>query len=292
MSDVVLITGSPTGLGRYTAEVLLDAGYHVYASMLEPNGCHSEHAEALQRQGATTIALDVKDEDSIEQAVATIIEQHGRIDVLINNAGIAAGGVTEAFTTEQVAEVFDVNVLGLHRTIRAVLPHMRQRQSGLIINISSISGRINFPFFGLYNASKHAIEALSESFRYEVSQLGIDIVLVQPGPYPTDIYQNALQPSDTDRSRDYGEAGELHKTIFNHFMEKFIDQHPPDPNEVANRILDLIKTPAGERPSRTVIGDDYGAVEINNAIDPIQKLALKRLGIEHIDTIKNHKKTT
>ena len=109
----------------------------------------------------------------------------GRIDVLINNAGIASAGVTEAFTPDQAKVVFNTNVVGVLRTSRAVLPAMRRQGDGLIINIGSILGRVTFPFFAIYGASKFTIEALTDSLRYEVSQLGIDVALVQPSAYPT-----------------------------------------------------------------------------------------------------------
>src|SRR6185369_7702056 len=117
--------------------------------------------------------------------VENVLAEAGTIDVLVNNAGIGSAGVTEAFTAEQATAIFDTNVIGLLRATRAVLPSMRQQRDGLIINIGSILGRVTFPFFGIYGASKFAVEALTDGFRYELSQLGIDVVLVQPSAYPT-----------------------------------------------------------------------------------------------------------
>jgi len=141
---------------------------------------------------------------------------------LINNAGVAAAGVSEAFTPEQATALFDVNVIGLHRVTRAVLPDLRRHNDGLIINIGSVLGRVTFPFFGIYGASKFAVEALTDSFRYELSQLGIDVVLVQPSAYPTQLYASATQPADTVRAAAYGTVGEIPGAMFEQYSIFFI----------------------------------------------------------------------
>src|SRR5262249_29045953 len=150
------------------------------------------------------VELDVTDQTSVDRAVESVLGQAGRIDVLVNNAGIACTGVTEAFTPEQVRDLFEVNVFGLLRVTRAVLPAMRRRRDGLVVNIGSILGRVTLPFFGVYGASKFAVEALTDSLRYELSQLGVEFGLVQPSAFPTPMYTSAQQPSDTRRANDYG----------------------------------------------------------------------------------------
>jgi NADP-dependent 3-hydroxy acid dehydrogenase YdfG len=139
-------------------------------------GAHSKNrvaAEALRKLGIKTVELDVCDDASVDAGVKSVLAETGAIDVLVNNAGIASAGVTEAFTAEQAKSIFDTNVIGLLRVTRAVLPSMRQQHDGLIINIGSILGRVTFPFVGIYGASKFAVEALTDSLRYEVSQLGV-----------------------------------------------------------------------------------------------------------------------
>ncbi len=178
MSKTILITGASTGFGRDTAETLARAGHNVFASMRDPKVRNRVHADALQVKGIEVVDLDVTDTQSVDHAVAEVVAKAGRLDVLINNAGVASAGVLEAFTDEQATSLFDVNVIGLHRVTRAVLPTLRSQQDGLIINIGSILGRVTFPFFGIYGASKFAVEALTDSYRYEVSQLGIDVALV------------------------------------------------------------------------------------------------------------------
>jgi len=168
MSKTILITGASTGFGHDTAETLTRAGHTVFASMREPQAKNREHAEKLRKQGIKVVELDVSSDASVERAVKEVLARASRIDVLINNAGVASAGITEAFTPDQAKTVFNTNVVGLLRATRAVLPAMRRQGDGLIINIGSILGRVTFPFFGIYGASKFAIEALTDSLRYEV----------------------------------------------------------------------------------------------------------------------------
>src|SRR6266851_4790098 len=214
MSKTILITGASSGFGRDTAETLFRAGHTVYASMRGTQGKNREAAEALRKLGIMTVELDVSDDASVEAGVKKVLVEAGKIDVLVNNAGIMSAGVTEAFTAEQAKVIFDTNVIGLLRVTRAVLPSMRQKRDGLIINIGSVLGRVTFPFFGIYGASKFAVEALTDSLRYEVSQLGIDVVLVQPSAYPTAMYSSVQQPADSDRTAAYGAVGEIPDAMF------------------------------------------------------------------------------
>src|SRR5262249_7433387 len=152
-------TGASSGFGRDTAETVHRAGHTVYASMRGVQGKNREAAEALRKVGIKTVELDVRDDTSVDAGVKHVLAEAGKIDVLVNNAGIGSAGVTEAFTTEQAKAIFDTNVIGLLRVTRAVLPSMRQQHEGLIINVGSIFGRVTFPFLGIYGASKFAIEA-------------------------------------------------------------------------------------------------------------------------------------
>ena len=149
----VLITGASTGFGRDTAETLARAGHTVLASMRDQRGKNRHHADELRKQGITVVELDVSSDVSVEKAIDEVLASAGTIDVLVNNAGVASAGITEAFTPDQAKVVFNTNVVGLLRTIRAVLPVMRKQHDGLIINVGSILGRVTFPFFGIYGAS-------------------------------------------------------------------------------------------------------------------------------------------
>jgi NADP-dependent 3-hydroxy acid dehydrogenase YdfG len=285
MSKIILITGATTGFGRDTAETLALSGHTVFASMRDPKVKNKAHADALQGKGIEVVELDVTDTQSVEQAITNVVLQAGRIDVLINNAGVASAGVTEAFTDEQASALFDVNVIGLHRVTRAVLPTFRQQKDGLIINIGSILGRVTFPFFGIYGASKFAVEALTDSLRYEVSQLGIDVALVQPSAYPTQMYGSASQPADTARVTEYGEVGEIPAAMFGQFMAMFESADAPNLHDIADAISDLIDAPKGTRPARTVVGVSFGADTLNDATTSVQADTVKALGLDHLETV-------
>jgi NADP-dependent 3-hydroxy acid dehydrogenase YdfG len=285
MSKIILITGASTGFGRDTAETLALSGHTVFASMRDPKVKNKAHADALQGKGIEVVELDVTDTQSVEQAITNVVLQAGRIDVLINNAGVASAGVTEAFTDEQASALFDVNVIGLHRVTRAVLPTFRQQKDGLIINIGSILGRVTFPFFGIYGASKFAVEALTDSLRYEVSQLGIDVGLVQPSAYPTQMYGSASQPADTARVTEYGEVGEIPAAMFGQFMAMFESADAPNLHDIADAISDLIDAPKGTRPARTVVGVSFGADTLNDATTSVQADTVKALGLDHLETV-------
>lgn len=288
MSKTVLITGASTGFGRDTAETLADNGHIVFASMRDPSGKNRLHAKALEAKGIHTLALDVTDDNSVREAIHSVQDKAGQLDVLINNAGVASAGVTEAFSAQQVTALFDVNVIGLHRFSRAALPMMRKQQSGLIINIGSILGRVTFPFFGVYGASKYAVEALSDSLRYEVSQLDIDVALVQPSAYPTQMYDSAIQPEDTNCVTDYGEIGQIPNGMFEQFMAMFQSDNAPDPHDVAKAIAQLIDTPDGQRPARIVVGNSFGTDAINDAVKPVQEGTVKALRLEHLSSLKTN----
>lgn len=184
-----------------------------------------------------------------------------------------------------LANLFDVNVFGPHRVSRAVLPALRRQHDGLIINIGSILGRVTFPFFGVYGASKFAVEALTDSLRYEVSQLGIDVALIQPSAYPTHMYGSAAQPIDTNRVLQYGAIGEIPTAMLQQFMAMFASASAPDPHDVAAAIADLIDTPKGQRAARTVVGASFGADALNDATAPIQAGTLTALGLDHLDRL-------
>ncbi|MGI9434584.1 MAG: SDR family oxidoreductase [Geminicoccaceae bacterium] len=286
MSKSILITGASTGFGRLTAETLATAGHTVFASMRDLESKNRDHAEALRAKGIEVISLDVTDTGSVDQAVAAVVARTGRIDVLVNNAGIASAGVSEAFSAEQAAALFDVNVIGLHRVTRAVLPTLRQQEDGLIVNVGSILGRITFPFFGIYGASKFAVEALTDSYRHEVAPLGIDVVLVQPSAYPTQMYGSAAQPTDADRVAEYGAIGEIPGAMFQNFMTLLSGPDAPNPQDTANTIADLIATAKGHRAPRTVVGASYGADTLNDAAAPVQAGVVEALGLGHLATVK------
>jgi NADP-dependent 3-hydroxy acid dehydrogenase YdfG len=285
MSKRILITGASSGFGRDTAETLHRAGHTVYASLRDAQGKNRAAAEALRELGLKTVELDVLDDASVEAGVKNVLAEAGKIDVLVNNAGIASIGVTEAFSAEQAKVIFDTNVIGLLRVTRAVLPSMRQRHDGLIINIGSILGRVTFPFVGIYGASKFAVEALTDSLRYEVSQLGVEVVAVQPSGYPTNFFTNMQTPAGTEVTKSYGEVGHIPDAMVKSLTSTFEGNDTPNPHEVAEAIAKLVGQPKGTRAARTVVGAPYGSDKANDDVAPVQAQVVEALGLSHLQKV-------
>jgi len=282
MSKTVLITGASSGFGRDTAQTLARTGHRVFATMRDPQTKNLDQARTLRAQNIEVVELDVSSDVSVERAVEEVLRNAGRIEVLINNAGVASAGITEAFTPDQAKVIFNTNVVGLLRTTRAVLPAMRRQRDGLIINVGSILGRVTFPFFGIYGASKFAVEALTDSLRYEVSQLGVEVTLVQPSAYPTSMYSNLQQPADPDRTGAYGAIGEIPGALFKHFVTLFQSSGAPNPHDVAEAIARLVAQPKGTRPARTVVGSAFGSDTVNAQTAPVQAHVIEALGLAHL----------
>jgi NADP-dependent 3-hydroxy acid dehydrogenase YdfG len=282
MSKIILITGASSGFGRDTAKTLAQAGHRVFASMRDVAGRNKAHAEALRAQDIDVVELDVTDDASVERGVKSVFAQTGRIDVVINNAGIGSLNVSEAFTTSQLRELFDVNVFGVQRVLRAVLPFFRSQHEGLIVNIGSVLGRVTVPFFGLYGASKFALEAITETYRYELSQLGIDVVLVQPSSYPTSIFASAQVPDDTARVDAYGDLGAIPQKIAQTIASSFEGKNAPNPHDVAEAIRGIVEQPKGARPARTVVGESFGADVLNAQAASVQTQLLEGLGLAQL----------
>jgi short-subunit dehydrogenase len=286
MSKTILITGTSAGFGKDAAESLAKVGHHVFATMRDVSGRSRAEAAELRSKGIEVLELDVTKDGSVDGAFNALHKADAKLDVLINNAGLFASGLSETFIPEQVREMFEVNVFGLQRVTRAALPKMRKRKTGLIINIGSILGRVTIPFLGLYGASKHALEALTESYRYELSQLGIDVVLVQPSAYPTKLYTSLLQPADAGRAAEYGEIASLPAAFNQYIQGVFSGANPPNPHDVSEALVKLIAMPDGKRPPRVVIGTSFGAAEVNSAVQPIQSGMISSIGFEALTKLK------
>lgn len=288
MSKTILITGTSNGFGKDAALTLAEAGHRVFATMRDINGRSHGAAEELRSKGIQVLELDVTSNASVDAAFEELDKHIDRkLDVLINNAGLFAVGISETYSPEQVRDMFDVNVFGVQRVIRAALPGMRRNKAGLIINIGSILGRVTIPFIGLYGASKHAVEAMTEGYRYELSQLGVDVVLVQPSAYPTNLYAATQRASDTGLAEEYGEIAALPGEFAKFLQGVFsgVDAPAPDSHDVAKAIVDVISTPAGKRPERLVVGAPYGADAVNNAVKPIQTEMINGIGFNKLLTL-------
>jgi NAD(P)-dependent dehydrogenase (short-subunit alcohol dehydrogenase family) len=189
-SRPVLITGCSTGIGRATAERLVDDGWNVHATARRLDAI-----EELGKKGCTLNELDVTDERSMETAVAEV-EKDGPIGALINNAGYSQSGAIETIPMDSVRRQFETNVFGLMRMCQLVLPGMRGAGSGKIVNLSSMGGKLTFPGGGVYHATKHAVEALSDALRFEVKEFGIDVVVIEPGLIVTEFGETAAGSLD------------------------------------------------------------------------------------------------
>jgi NAD(P)-dependent dehydrogenase (short-subunit alcohol dehydrogenase family) len=199
MERTVLITGCSSGIGWATAEAFLDEGWTVVATARDESAIRE-----LGDRGALTRTLDVTKPAQCHSVVADVIEEIGRLDCLVNNAGYAQFGPTEDVPSRLVEDQFDVNVLGPHRLIRAALPHMREAERGTIVNVSSVSGRLSAPGMGIYSSSKAALESMSDALRVEAAAFDVDVVLVEPGPVETQFDEKAQSSlSDLDRTAAY-----------------------------------------------------------------------------------------
>jgi NAD(P)-dependent dehydrogenase (short-subunit alcohol dehydrogenase family) len=287
MKKNILITGASSGFGRLTAERLAASGHAVFAGIRDSRGRNQTVAAELSKQTIEPVELDVTSDASVAAAVAQVLKKSkGALDVVINNAGVASAGVSEGFTPEQLRDLFEVNVFGVQRVLRSTLPVLRKQKNALIVNVGSILGRVTFPFFGLYGASKYAVEAMTDSYRYELSQLGVDVVLVQPSAYPTNMYSAAQQPADGKAAEAYGDIAAIPGKMFATFMQIFQGANAPNPRDVAEAIDKLVAMPAGSRPHRVVVGTPFGAGAVNEAVAPIQRQVLDGLQLGFLSTLK------
>lgn len=250
---VVLITGTNSGFGWLTAHSVAALGHHVYATMRDTQGKNAERANALASvENVTVLDVTLTDNESVQQAIDHVITEAGRIDVLVNNAGVAMNGVAESFTTADVQAIFDVNVFAPWRFIKQVLPAMRKQAEGLIINVTSGFGRVSFPFATIYAGSKFGLEGISEGLHYELKRLGIDVAILEPGTFPTEMNQKTQYASDQSVFEGYGEIADMPGKMIA-AIGGLIQSHNPDPQMVADAVIGLINTGNGKRPLRTVV---------------------------------------
>lgn len=287
MTTTVLLTGTSNGFGRLTALTLARRGHTVVATLRDTATRNRAAVDELRRHADNdklalhVIDLDVTSDTSVAEGVAAAIARVGHLDAVINNAGVGLAGLAETTTTAQLAALFDVNVLGVQRVNRAVLPHLRARRSGLLVHLSSGLGRLVMPFVGPYAASKWAIEALAETYRYELKPAGIDVAIVQPGAFPTNFGAAMQIGEDQARAEGYGPLANGVAAFGENLKQMFAQPDAPDPQEVADAIVDLVEMPAGKRPARVVVDRfrGQGPTMLNDAHATVQRTMLTNMGM-------------
>jgi NAD(P)-dependent dehydrogenase (short-subunit alcohol dehydrogenase family) len=257
MSAKILITGSSGGFGNLIVKRLLAEGHAVAASMRDPDNRNRAIAAELRAAGAVVIEIDVTDDGSVSRGVECAIAELGGLDVLVNNAGVGVVGLQESYTADDYKRLFDINVFGVQRMNRAVIPHFRAQKHGLLVHVSSLLGRITIPFYGPYNSTKWALEAMAENYRAELSSFGIESVIVEPGGYATTFIDHLLRPSDTARNAQYGGMAAAPESALTGFEGVLKANPQQDPQNVAKAIARLVEMPLGSRPFRTVV-DNLG----------------------------------
>lgn len=289
MPKTIVITGASSGFGAMSARALADAGHTVYAGMRDTAGRNAGAAKEFDAYAATahSVEMDVSDQGSVDAAIARIVAEAGRLDVVIHNAGHMTLGPIEAFTVEQLASVYDTNVLSTQRVNRAVLPHLRRQRDGLLIWVGSTSARGGTPpYLGPYFAAKAAEDALAVSYAAEVSRFGIDTSIIVPGSFTTGTnhYAHAGHPEDTE-TRDAYE--QVYPGVMDDLLSRQAALTPSnaDPQEVARQIAWIVDLPKGERPFRVYIDPAHdGAEEVFRIGDRIRRDFYHTVGYEELLT--------
>jgi len=219
---VILITGTAHGIGKSTAEYLIDKGHIIYGGdiLVEEN-------LYLNDIGGVALKMDVTKQEDVDNAINRVIAEQGRIDVLVNNAGIAVGSAIEDVSMEDAMYQFEVNLFGIGRTVKATLPHMRAQGSGTIINISSVLGKVYNPLYGWYVSSKHALEGWSDVLRLEVEQFGIDVVIIEPGMIKTNIGNYSARyfekySKNSEYENFYGSPDDKEENTFDSYSDPIV----------------------------------------------------------------------
>jgi NAD(P)-dependent dehydrogenase (short-subunit alcohol dehydrogenase family) len=283
--SVILISGASSGFGAQAARALTDAGHTVYPGIRDISGRNSEAAAAAREYGMHPVELDVTDDTSVAAAVATVLSEQSTLDVLVHNAGHMVLGPAEAFSPEQLAALYDVNVLGTQRLNRAALPHLRARRNGLVVWVGSSSTRGGTPpYLAPYFAAKAAMDALAQSYALELSRFGIETSIIVPGAFTsgTNHFAHSGRPADAEVVAEYDER---YPNLAEHIGARLAELEPPtaDPTEVARAIVAVVDTKKGKRPFRVHIDpSDDGSVVVNAVADRVRQEFLRRAGLDDL----------
>jgi NAD(P)-dependent dehydrogenase (short-subunit alcohol dehydrogenase family) len=289
MKNIISVTGASSGFGALAARALARAGHTVYASMRETTGRNAPQVKEVEEYAAAhsvdlhAIELDVLSQESTDAALQTIVSENGRIDVVVHNAGHMVFGPAEAFTPEQLAQLYDTNVLSTQRINRAALPHLRAQEKGLIVWVTSSSMRGGTPpYLAPYFAAKAAMDALAVSYASELARWGIETSIIVPGAFTsgTSHFKNAGSPNDKARAAEYDSGP--HKGLSDQIQKGLAATVPPDADvaAVADAIVKVVDMPFGKRPFRIHIDPAQDGCEVVNAVaDRIRAVFLHRIGL-------------
>ncbi|KGI78262.1 SDR family oxidoreductase [Oleiagrimonas soli] len=293
MSKIILVTGASSGFGRLAAEALAESGHTVYASMRATATRNAGVVEQMTRHAQDrqvdlrTVELDVQSQDSADAAIAHIIGEAGKIDVVVHNAGHMVFGPAEAFTAEQYAQLYDVNVLGTQRVNRAVLPHLRQQRSGLLVWVSSSSVAGGTPpYLAPYFGAKAAMDAIAVQYARELARWGIETSIIVPGAFTsgTNHFAHAGHPADAERAAEY-EASGPYAGFGEQVQEAFANIVPADADAslVADAMVDVVNAPDGKRPFRVHIDPTQDGADVGFAVmDRVRSEMLLRVGLQDL----------
>ena len=296
MKYVVVVTGASSGFGRMAANALAEAGHTVYASMRETTGRNAPEVQKVKDYASEhgidlrAIELDVSSQESTDRAIAAIVRDNGRLDVVVHNAGHMVYGPTEAFTPEQLAALYDINVLSTQRVNRAALPQLRKQRHGLLVWVSSSSTRGGTPpFLAPYFAAKAGMDSLAVSYAAELARWGVETSIVVPGAFTkgTNHFLHAGKPADQARADEYvkGPTADLAAVA----LKGLAALEPPDadPAAVAQAIVRVVDAPFGKRPYRVHVDPSQDGAEIVHGVgDRVRAELLRRIGLA--DTLKPH----
>lgn len=292
MKYVIVITGASSGFGLMSARALAQAGHTVYAGMRETTGRHADRVEDLTQYASThrvdlrAIEMDVASQASVDAAIARIVGEQQRLDVVIHNAGHMAYGPAEAFTPEQFAQLYDTNVLSTQRVNRAALPQLRQQGRGLVVWVSSSSVRGGTPpYLAPYFAAKAGMDSLAVSYAGELARWGIETSIVVPGAFTqgTNHFAHAGKPADDAVATRYaqGPTHDVGEVAFKGLAS--LEPADADPQAVARAIVALVEAPFGKRPFRVHIDpSEDGAEIVNGVADRVRAELLRRIGLADI----------
>ncbi len=292
MKQVIVITGASSGFGALAARALAHAGHTVYASMRETLGRNAPQVAEVARYAAEhgldlrTVELDVAGNDSVDAGIARIIADCGRLDVVIHNAGHMSFGPAEAFTPEQFAQLYDINVLSTQRVNRAALPQLRKQGKGLVMWISSSSARGGTPpYLSPYFAAKAAMDSLAVSYASELARWGIETTIIVPGAFTkgTNHFAHSGAPADQARAAEYDDGP--YAGVPQQALQGLAALEPADADAatVADAIVEVIGMPFGSRPFRTHIDPSQDGCEIVNGVaDRVRSEMFRRIGLEDL----------